>query len=46
MNPLRLVFATAVRPFSTKKKRANRKNMPKIESYDTLFLLIPVAYKD
>lgn len=43
MSLARIAFATAVRPFSTKKKRANRKNMPKIESYDTLFLIIPVT---
>jgi len=41
MSIVRTALVTAVRPFSTKQKRANRKNMPKIESYDTLFLFIP-----
>lgn len=43
MNPVRIAFATAVRPFSTAQKRANRKNMPTVKSYDTLFVFIPTA---
>lgn len=43
MSIARIAFATAVRPFSTKKKRANRKNRQDLKSYDTLFVFIPVA---
>lgn len=43
MSIARIAFATAIRPFSTKKKRANRKNLPLVKSYDLLFVFIPVA---
>jgi hypothetical protein len=45
MSTARVVFATATRPFSTKKKRAARKAEPLVINYNQLFAFIPVNDK-